>query len=251
MAEVFLFGNSHVVCNQKALAAGGQPNGIAIRTGNLNDYNDRIGEPGLGGVPGIVQRLHDASGLSDVPRLWVSRIGGSEHVAIGWIEGERPFDFLLPGLDDDTLAESAEFVPFSLIREVLERRVRGSLEHLGRIRAICPVPMIHLESPPPISDTDYAQSHLDAWFARAGKMPRVAPARLRWKLWKLQTRLSRRVCAEAGVAYVASPPEVFDGQGYLARRFWSNDATHGNAEYGALWNAYLADNLNDLAGLKP
>ncbi|MCI2399518.1 hypothetical protein [Aliiroseovarius subalbicans] len=233
---------------KKSLAADGPPDGVLIGIGNVNDHKDRIAAPGAGGVPGIVSALFEEVGLTHAD-LWVSRMGGSEQVAVGWVDGDRPFDFTLPGRDDLGLRGDAEILPFQLVHAVLARKVSGSLSHLRRIHADCPAPLIHLESPPPIADTSYAQDHLDVWFKQHGATPKVAPAALRLKLWLLQTRLARAICDDIGVRYIVSPPGVQDKRGFLTREFWSADATHGNIAYGRMCNRYLAEHAASLIGV--
>ena len=207
-----------------------------------------IAEKKISGVPAIIRQLLKDADFPVAPKLWVSRIGGSEQVVIGWTEGDRPFDFILPGYEHLGLRPDAEIIPFRLVARVLNRKVTGSLRRLEQIRQDCPGTLVHLESPPPISDTSYAQEHLDVWFERSGQPLKVAPATLRWKLWKLQTRLTRALCDSFDIPYLASPPVILAHDGYLAQRFWSKDATHGNTAYGTVINEFIAEYAANMVG---
>ena len=52
------------------------------------------------------------------------------------------------------------------------------------------------------------------------------------KFWKLQTRVVERLCTEMGIEIMMPPAIARDNEGFLARDYYSNDATHANHRYG-------------------
>jgi hypothetical protein len=56
----------------------------------------------------------------------------------------------------------------------------------------------------------------------------------RLKLWQLETRSMAAWAASEKIEFVLPPSQAFDADGFLDRRFYSDDATHANAQYGAL-----------------
>ena len=91
-----------------------------------------------------------------------------------------------------------------------------------------------IESPPPIRDDRFIAAAADRYFrdtaiAELG----VAPAGLRFRLWRLASRLFRTEVERLGCLFLAVPAEVKDEEGFLLPEL-AADATHGNAAYADL-----------------
>jgi hypothetical protein len=51
-------------------------------------------------------------------------------------------------------------------------------------------------------------------------------------MWRVQAGLYRKACADLGIHYVETLPDMIDQHGMLARKAWGRDATHANDCYG-------------------
>lgn len=168
------------------------------------------------------------------PRLVavVTAVGGNQHSAIGLSPGPDPFDTVLPEAPTLPLTPAARLLPFGLVRQVIARRSHDLAEQVAALRAATGLPMIQIESPPPIPSEEHLRTHAKAFapiFARHG----IAPAALRYKLWRANSAVMRAICADSGIHVLPVPPEMQDSDGMLHRKGWMADPTHANAAYGA------------------
>lgn len=176
---------------------------------------------------GITDAINAAPG-----DVLISCVAGNAHNVLGLLNHPSPFDFVLPEEPDMPLEERAEILPFGLI----ERCLRETLEQtafriIAALLDTSHLPMAHLESPPPIPSGDYIRSVPDSKFSDQIEEFGVAPAALRYKLWRLHSALAERFCEERGVSYVRVPKEIQDANGMLVESCWGN-ATHGNEAFG-------------------
>ncbi|MBU3076997.1 hypothetical protein [Sphingomonas quercus] len=164
------------------------------------------------------------------PRL-ASVMGGNYHNAIGLLRHPRPFDFLLSDEAGPPPDPDAEPIAEALVRSALAAGLARDFARLTLLRALGG-PFIHVESPPPVRDGDWVAARADAWFReRGGPAIAVAPAALRWRLWRLNSRLFREAVEGLGGRFLPVPAETQDADGFLRSDF-AADATHGNAAYG-------------------
>ena len=157
-----------------------------------------------------------------------SCIGGQFHNALALLRHPRPFDFRLSGEPAPEPAIGAEPIPEALVRAALADGMAGDLLRLRLLRDLIG-PFIQLESPPLVEDDAFIAAHAEAYFAARGHD--VAPAPLRWKIWRLASRLMREGAEALGCRYLPVPAAAVDAAGYLAQPF-AGDATHGNHRYG-------------------
>jgi hypothetical protein len=68
----------------------------------------------------------------------------------------------------------------------------------------------------------------------------MAPPLLRYKMWRLHSRVFRKACEDAGLRFIAAPAKSMDRSGFLARFCYGN-ATHANRGYGELVIRQLDD----------
>jgi hypothetical protein len=163
-----------------------------------------------------------------------SVMGGNAHNALALVRHPRGYDFRLPGEDSGPPPQpDDEPIPFALARAAL-------LQHLGadflRLRMLRDVvgPFVHVESPPPLRDDALIREQADAFFKeQAIATLGVAPAGLRWRMWRLNALLFRERVEALGCAFLPVPAEVQDEVGFL-RPELAADATHGNAAYGEI-----------------
>jgi hypothetical protein len=164
------------------------------------------------------------------PRV-VSVVGGNVHNALTLMRHPRPFDFLLPGEEGPPLEEGAELIPEALVRATLAVKLQADFARLRALHEIAG-PVIHAESPPPIRDEAYIAARAEAWFRdRAEGAIAVAGAGVRWRMWRLMSRLMRGAVEQQGGHFLSVPAGVRDAQGFLKLEF-AADPTHGNEAYG-------------------
>jgi len=161
-----------------------------------------------------------------------SASGGNVHNGFALIRHPRPYDFLLSGEDGPPLDPGAEPVTEALVRAALEAGLERDRQRLREIRRIAGEGVVQLESPPPIADGAAIAERADAYFRDRGiaKLG-VAPAGLRYKIWRLHSRIIAQYCADLGLRFLPVPRAVQDERGFLRPEF-AGDATHGNQAYG-------------------
>lgn len=164
------------------------------------------------------------------PRV-ASVIGGNVHNVLALLRHPRPFDFLLAGEDGPPRDEGAELIPEALIRTTLARKLAPDLARLRALAALAPH-FIHIESPPPIRDETYIAAHAESWFRdrAVGEIAAAGPG-VRWRMWRLASRILREAAEGIGADFMPVPASVRDADGYL-RPDLAADPTHGNAAYG-------------------
>jgi hypothetical protein len=173
------------------------------------------------------------------PGKVVLAFGGNEHNIIGMFEAEPKYDFLLPPFDDFDTGRT--LIPAAAIEEVIHLRLHGGVKRALRARQLFDCPAYTLAPPPPFLAIDDRTTMPKAFsdLLDAG----VAPAPIRRKLYALQCALMKSVYEEHGVAFIDAPREARDADGFLLRKLWGRDPTHGNLRYGRLLIQHLADQL--------
>ena len=182
----------------------------------------RLASPLAGAIRDQIER-HDP--------LVVSVTGGNVHNALGLIRHRRPFDFRLSHEPSPPLDPVAELLVEGLVSATLARMMAGDMARLSALRASVG-PFVHVESPPPVRDDRFIAAAADLHFRDAGiARLGVAPAGLRFRLWRLASRLVRAEVERLGCRFLAVPDEARDEDGFLPPDL-AADATHGNARYG-------------------
>ena len=229
-APILAIGASHLVALQGAARQNGAAPRIAfvqLRDARYRGALERVGDA----TPSLGWRL--AEDLAERSReLVVSLIGGNKHNILGLLNHPRPFDFVLPDEPDLPFTEGAECVPVELVADSLTKRAASEFALLRTIRAATKVPVIHMESPPPNPSVDHIRRHPGVFRDRIDALG-VAPAHLRYKLWRVHSSVVRAACAEAGIEFVPAPREALDARSMLREAAWADDPTHGSAWYGA------------------
>lgn len=163
--------------------------------------------------------------------LIASASGGNVHNGFALIRHPRPYDFRLSGEEGPPLDPEAEPLPEAQVRAALEAGLSRDRLRLREIRRIAG-DVVQLESPPPVADGGWIAAQADAYFKDRGLADLgVAPAGLRYRIWRLHSRIVADYCAGLGIAFLPVPPETRDAQGFL-RMDYAGDATHGNEAYG-------------------
>ncbi|MES2302870.1 MAG: hypothetical protein V4521_12510 [Pseudomonadota bacterium] len=156
--------------------------------------------------------------------------GGTEHNIVGLIEAEPRFDFLWPPFDD--FDDGRCLVPASAIEELIAYRVQSGLRRAMLVRERFSCPTFALAPPPPFRSIDEKTQLPQAFttLLEAG----IAPPALRRKLYAVQCEVMRRQYEALDIPFIPAPATATDEEGYLLRKFWNRDPTHGNPAYGRL-----------------
>jgi hypothetical protein len=163
-------------------------------------------------------------------RLIVSTFGGNDHNVLGLVNCQPKFDFVLPEAPELPLQTDADVIPSGLIFRQLRRRLQPTLALIARLRNATDVPIVHMESPPPLPE-DYILAHPRS-FAEMIALRGVAPATLRYKLWRVHSAIVREACARQRIRFVASPQAMQTAEGLLVDRAFHGDPVHANEVYG-------------------
>ena len=187
--------------------------------------------PVVGGAPAALNPRLCALLNESTWNFVVLVCGGNEHNVLGIVKNKRPFDFVLSSEPDLPLQPGHELVPEALIREVLKSHMSEPLAVLRAVRTATRLPILELEPPPPLPN--HRVLAYPSEFVRARLLRKnIAPELIRYKLWRLESEIYRRLCEDIGIAYLRSPQRMIGENGMLAEEGWGADATHANSRYG-------------------
>jgi hypothetical protein len=232
--NILVVGQSHIAAIRSAAktrreATPEAPRTRVIHTGEERYRPEMEGEgPDARFGPSLIETIRDQ--LDRHGPLFASVMGGNFHNTVALVQHERPFDFHLAEGSPLPLDPDAEPIPEALVRAALEQGLALDLLRLRRLAAFGP--FIHIESPPPLRDGALIAAQAEAFFKSRGLEARgVAPAGLRWRIWRLNSRIVRQTVETLGCRYLPVPATLCDAEGFLLPHL-AGDATHGNEEYG-------------------
>ena len=256
--KVLAIGQSHLAALIKAYATrtGRQPFACTFLPLTIEQFQPSLSADRLD------DRIADAIRTGS-PELVLLAIAGNEHNSLGLVNHPQPFDFVLPEAPNLPLDAGAQIVPAGLVREVFRFSLHQvAFPILRHLKAHLSLPLFALEPPPPIASAAYtaartqpeSQNEEDRGAAlstlrrKEGLLQRlrergVAPAALRYKLWRVQSSLLKEFCSELDIEFVPAPSKAQDAEGLLSEPYWGSDATHANAAYGQLVFDNLANRL--------
>jgi len=232
---ILVIGQSHVAAVRAAAKARREADPDRPRTRVIHTVEPQYAPE----VDGEGEEARFTPALADMIRdqidrhapLVASASGGNVHNGFALIRHPRPYDFLLSDEDGPPLDPEAEPVTEALVRAALEAGLERDRIRLREIRRLGGN-AIQLESPPPLADGSAIAAQADAYFRNRGIAELgVAPAALRYKIWRLHSRIVAGYCADLGLRFLPVPPETQDAEGFLGPPF-AGDATHGNQAYG-------------------
>jgi hypothetical protein len=231
MRTLWIVGDSHTRALRDALAARTQAGAASVRIVALQ----RVNAKGARKFDGLVTPDEALARLGEAAPgdIVFSTANGNQHAIIGLLQHPQPFDFRVDAEDDASVP--ATQIPTAVMREVFDKRVRKEVQTWTAIRAMTRAPLLHVLPPPPIGDETHIRAAAGNHFrGRDIEQAGITPARIRWKLWRLQCRALEAAAAEAGIGVVRPPPDAVGDDGLLKRAFYGPDATHANALYGEL-----------------
>jgi len=180
---------------------------------------------------------------------------GAAHVALMWLGNQMsvralllngpPFDVILPNEDEHDVDPSLQLIPYSVVRSSVAARLEKDPALLPILDTLRDreVRVCLLGPPPPLPEPAarerLAQSpHFVAVMEQLNLNPTDArivadPVRNRLRSVMLDTYAS--FAASHGADFLPPPREATDPAGMLAAPYWTDDATHGNSAYGALY----------------
>lgn len=232
---ILVIGQSHVAAVRSAAKARREADPDRLRTRVIHTIEPQYA-PEVEGegdearfTPVLVDTIRDQ--IDRHAPLVASASGGNVHNGFALIRHPRPYDFLLSGEDGPPLDPDAEPVTEALVRAALESglaRDRIRLREIARLGG----DVVQLESPPPLADGAAIAAQADAYFRNRGIAELgVAPAGLRYKIWRLHSDIVAGYCRDLGMRFLPVPAEMQDEHGFLRPEF-AGDATHGNQAYG-------------------
>ena len=232
-------GHSHVmswVYAQQARVESGRPIATHLHWILLQDEEFQPNVVSSGGrmvLNAAVRRRLDKelASLRETPPFLCTSISGNEYFYVGLTEHPRPFDFSLPGRPDLEVRSGVQIIAPSLMQKTLERSIEHSLSIMSALRAATDLPIVFVQSPPPMPSNDFIREHPGP-FREAIEENGVAPASLRMKFWLLQSAIYRQRSDELGFRYLGIPEETVDAAGFLQEVGSWPDSVHANPWYG-------------------
>lgn len=235
MPAAIFIGNSHLVAVEAAYKAriGGKPRAYFLQL-----HDAQFGETLVDGHPhgvnrAIVSRLEGLmAGDPEITHLF-SSFRGSMHVGTSLFQQPRVFDVMLPDRPDLPFRPGAELIPYSVFYEELCRRLAIQRPYFNYIGALAGLKATEIEIPPAIPDEAHILQYPGAFRDKVAPGIFSAPV-LRYKFWRTATNIARQMAAQAGMAYLPSPPAALTAMGDLKPEYWARDALHASTVYGSL-----------------
>lgn len=231
--RILVVGDSHTHAIKRALKARMQaPNErVEIEAYRFSSIkNDK--EIGDLSTDQILSRIS----MMDSQDLVVSTIGGNQHQALSLVQHPVPFEMYMPSESGPSVVQEQSIIPYAQMWDVFERGLLGrDGTRLQQIRKVARCMVAHLSPPPPKEDAAHILKRHESDFAKAGILTKgVSPAPLRLKMWRLQISVLEKLTKEWDIEFLPPPAQALDANGFLAPAYYADDATHGNASYGAL-----------------
>ena len=176
-----------------------------------------------------------------------SMTGGNEYNRVGLLEHAGPFAvYKGPGWVGE-----GPIVPVSSLRAYLDQELAASIERITQLTKATSAHVVHIAAPPPHPNSDYIRHHTEINLVRRGlDRLKINPAPLRLRLWEMQNNCLRSALDPLGVEFLPPPAQGVTTEGYLAKAFFADNATHANAQYGALLLGHrFASEIKRVVGL--
>lgn len=187
-------------------------------------------------APPLIEAINDQ--IAWHKPVVVSVNGGNIHNVLTLVQHPRAFDFLLSSEHGPPLDPEAEPISEALVRAALTNGLLGD-RFLLRLTKAAAGATFHLESPPPLFDNRMIEDYAAAHFKDMTSFGVSSPG-LRYKIWRLHSRIIAEYCAEMGINFLRVPRETQTDDGFLLPHL-AGDATHGNQAYGDIIVRMLED----------
>lgn len=175
---------------------------------------------------------------------------GNQHNLGFMFKEEETFDFYLKGFDQTS--RDVKFVPKVVVQEHFSSSLSKVKKVLNELKN-CGCSSINVvETPPPKGDDAFLikfikeSEHFIKLAEKAGiniEQLDVSSSLFRLKLWKVCQELLKDICNEMGVRFIEVPHKMKADDGTLDKKYWANDITHANREYGKNILQHVHDNV--------
>lgn len=244
-ARILIFGDSHSHAIAQAVDSRGDPTIRVIRRAREEALDPRR------------EIMSFENFLSEIARcrpqdLVVSVLSGNFHLMVSTLEHARSFDMLDYG-QDAADNKASEYIPRRAMESYFEQSIaRKESDRLRLMKAATTARLAHLSSPPPKYDNDHIARHHAKNLGSKKNDYGIASPDKRLRFFLLHQRIAEAHCDALGVDYLRPPPQAVNPKGFLRKKYWRSDASHGNRDYGALVVDQLValreDHLGNLGG---
>lgn len=235
---IMVFGNSHTQALKDALASGGAQLNSEFEFGIWWSYKEGAGAVADIKFSAIPKRI---SNLRSDDLVAVS-YAGTHHNIIGLIKHPNSFEVG----PTKQLSRGDTLIPENVLKAQFEDFIRAGTM-IPKIKAATAARVFHLAPPPPKADEFFIRMKMRRYRGTDIKDVELNSPLLRLRLWQIEMMVLREVCASWGVGLLLPPSAACTSEGFLHPYFYGTDATHANAEYGAL----ILQQLGDLAKAEP
>lgn len=180
---------------------------------------------------------------------------GNQHHADFMFAPKPPLDFVYSKKPKLPIEDGAVLVPEALVRTHYDPTLSGIAPRLRRIAQNEDSKRVILGTPPPRGDNEKLRKHLfkEHYFELTATtlgisladVPLSSPY-LRLRCWHVIQDLMREIAEQNDAVFVGTPASLCDEDGFLQTRFWADDATHANAEFGRLFLDHVASQTGDI-----
>ncbi|WP_143074752.1 hypothetical protein [Methylobacterium sp. ap11] len=161
----------------------------------------------------------------------VSTMTGNENHIISLLKNEDPFDFILPDEEDLPLEENANIISYDIMYRMILNRVEQWWPFVRGLKKLTERRIMQVSPVPPIGDNDRILEKLDQYFKENSENPEISSKILRYKTWRLLSKILQDLCEKDDVEFVPVPQSMLEDGKFLSRDGWYTDATHGSPEY--------------------
>jgi hypothetical protein len=220
---LFCVGHSHLHCVQAASAEAGVPLEVVNFWEDASALENGMQDP--------ILKASLRSRISDHAGIVFSYIGGGAHTVIGLLSHPRRYDFVLPELPELPLDPRAEILSHAAMRASLLVHAEPYFKLMRHVKSLA-ARMVHMEPPPPGANGENIAPHVP-WPLFPGMLQEVAPAHLRYKVWRLHSAMVAEFCDVEGIFFLPHPEAAVDSGGFLLDDYF-HDGIHANKMYGEL-----------------
>ena len=167
-------------------------------------------------------------------------IGGSEQHVISMLNHDQPLDVIVPWDTGAPITPGATLVPLHMMDALIRHRCDWKLNLLRAIGMHFDCPIYFFQAPPPIASEEHLRAYPGPRFAPLAEAHGFSPLPFRRKVADMHSAMYARCCDEAGVTYLARPPEGLNEAGNLPVESCEQDSIHANGFYGSLLAAQIS-----------
>ena len=229
---IFIFGDSHTSALSKA-----SKNMENINQNIEFDINWILSEKPNRVVRGNL-RLNDAlekvTSLKNNDVVIISLLG-TTHNIVGLLQHEEPYSIFNDNKFSELISLNGQLhlIPSNVMFDFFYEHQKRNKSIL-KIKEKSAIKVFHLMTPPPKKDQDFLQNRIKRYRGRIAKEVGITPPNIRRNLWYLEMQALSLFCSDHNISLIPPPEETISSDGFLKKKYYANDATHANADYGEL-----------------